>query len=338
MAGGLKKRVVKARAAPQVETWPADAGPSRAEMIAGIRTLVAMGSCWLDRDPVCTVADRKQAATLRTVLASLDNAMAAQRRQTRLLTALLFRDELAIALGAPFLSDENGNRLIDREQQYAYLPHHVLGEWIGTSGMFLPTEPQVATDAVVVALQTGFFNFTLLAYRQPRSLSLEDARKYAEFARILAKDSYIGAMQAAGATVAKVLAEHDAENWKYANKTIWNPAVAFETENQKRAKTADTNFGRWLKNDRHPDRPQSMASDEPRVWYGPDSVDMGEFFGARRTSERSPNPRQRAAALLIADVCAGDASLAAQIEAADEGWPGLWPMAARGRLAANRAK
>ena len=307
---------------PKVGTWEEGQEPTHIELIQGLRTFVSMASCWLDRDVERRGADLAQAKNLRDILKLLENARELQSCQTRILWATMFRDEVAVSLGATVKTDADGNRLVDREEKSNKLPNQLLGLWYGMAGMFIDAKNR---DRLIETIRTGFWNYTWFALGQARNLSVAAAQEYVVDARALVADIKktkgitMGASELASCIVVKILVDEDGDNWIDGV----NPGGPSDEP-----EAAEARFSRYLKLVRHPDRPQTNDAASGR--FGPDSIDLGEFFGARRTTVAATNPRQWAAAKFIADACLGSDELAGQVAVSDRGYPSMWALAARG--------
>ncbi|MBM4346331.1 MAG: hypothetical protein FJ100_23395, partial [Deltaproteobacteria bacterium] len=68
------------------------------DIVAGLRTLAAIGACWLDRAPKGNLHDRKQRQQLNEVLGLLCQMAEHQRQVAEDLAFVQFRDELAVLI------------------------------------------------------------------------------------------------------------------------------------------------------------------------------------------------------------------------------------------------
>ena len=304
MAKRLKKKV---------GTWTANDGPSREELVEAIRTLTAMASCWLDRDPQKRGTDAEQAERLGIVVEELRAAAEAQRAHVRIVIATLLRDEVAVALGAETtIDDAAGDTMTARKLRFPHLPCLLDPQWRLAYPLFWDDDP------VVTALRGGFYDYTRFVHGAPQDLSVEDARLLARIARKnLTTHTNIdhtvhvasGPTQAASGIVVKML--RDEPGW--ITESVSGPSDAPDI--------AEARFTRWLARHRHPDRPPA-----------PYAVDHGEFFGARRTDVPAQDPRASAAARLVAEVCQDHDKLLAELQPAGGASTGPWSRAALGTV------
>jgi hypothetical protein len=297
---------------------PTDTDLTREQLETAVRTLVSMASCWLDRDPEPRGIDALQSKRLRLVVETLARAATEQQVQVRRILASLYRDEIALALGSTMNTDpKDGNYLEDRARRYPNLPRQVLAEWAFTYAGYDDPDP------VVTALRAGYFNFTLLGEGEGQNITIEIAHEYAAHLRKLAKDGY-GAGQAASSVVVEILQEQtifgDAE-WTIAAARGESGGSNEDTK----IKTAEKRMNRTLRETRHPDRLPL-----------PDAVDLGEFFGARKSRSVGLDPREAAATDLIAAAAGLQRSADGAFRPTRDGWPGRWVAAARGHVSSSR--
>jgi hypothetical protein len=316
----MAKRTARRTAAKELE---------RRDLVVAVRTLVAMASCWLDRDPATRGVDSSQARRLRSVVDALAVAAADQQRQARRILAGLYRDEVAVALGNSMEAEPAlGNYLKDRAKRYPNLPRQLLAEWVGTYPMFQSDSP------VAQAIVAGYFNFTLLGYGVGEVLNQSRVGKYVADLEKMAEVKEIGMSQAASAIVVRILAKElvqASEEWSIGPARVRaKPPKAAKPDDDdidawiKESKTAEKRMNRALGAERHPDRLPM-----------PDAVDLGTFFGARKSNVAGLDPRAAAALDLLAAASEMQLDLDGNLKQADYRWPGTWSTASRGLVDGN---
>ncbi len=285
-------------------TWQENEAPTREQIVAAIRTLASLGSCWLDRDPDIRGSDDAQQRVLAEVVKLLAKVPGKQVKHAQQVIAATVRDEVMIAMDDDPASHvdpdslENGNLFLRRNTER---PAQLRPDWGGR-----PREE--GEDRLRIAIRNASENAgALLPGVAPRltAKEKEDVLKRAQ----------------------SNLSEATAPLWdakrspQEAASTIALQLVGLTTA--RAADNDDSQINRLLDNVRHPDQGKGQGA-----------VDSGEYFGARRSKPQFPgepnpaNPRAAAAAALLSEAAGGKGALAWQIERASP--PHLWTLAARG--------
>jgi hypothetical protein len=302
--------------------WSKKQRPTRADLIEAIRTLVSMGSCWLDRDEDQRDGDVGQAELLEQVVQSLRDAATAQRKHARKVLTILYRDEVAKALAkGPEVGWSAG-----RDSRFPNLPHQREVTWRATYWMFPDDDP------VVTALRAGYFNYSGHTGGKGLQLPAERARDYAKQATSMLAAGH-GPATAAGSAVLRALHGNHPDG-----VTDWTDSHGAPPGFG--AKAVDRRFSRLLKDYRHLDSSQrnmdlgvAEAAAEttsanlgnpngprrPRAGRG-GLLDLGEYFGALCREPDVVNPRSVAAWSLLAEVAANPALAPVLAELGGDTW------------------
>lgn len=291
---------------------------TRETLVEGLRTYVAMASCWLDRHPATRDIDADQEQKLKDVVGLLHCAAARQREHAELAVATIFRDDVAIALGAEsVLEPRGGVHAAHRKARFPHLPSLVPNTLRSTEVRISQTlDPDPQLDRVFGAVLKGHAMWLLRCDSRPakveawREMSLPFAKQLAGRG-LVDRESPLMPMGAATRIVAALTGE-----------------TGSTTGQDVRDESTAKRFQRGLQN-RHPDG-------ESAGWA---VADEGTYFGA--TASREPGHEQYpvllqrswSAATFIAGACEADTELAGQIvNSHDEPsflWH-LWPQFARG--------
>ncbi len=283
--------------------WTEGEGPSRETLVAAIRTLVSMASCWLDRDSEARGIDSKQRERLEQVVALLAEAATVQREDADDRLLICFRDDLAMALGAAHRPVPGGHELTERAAKAGQVATVVPG---GLSTVGVVWRPAASTPAAVGrlahAIAAGFADLRLNGYAGPLAIQFNDGVA-PEQATALAK----------AALVQRTPKKFD-DAWTpvaVANgivDQILGRAVKLEAGGPRGDTAAEARYGRILAR-RHADRLIPTRVD----------VDLGAYFGARfARSAKSAKAsvaqvRAWAVARLIAEVCDAGLDLADEL-------------------------
>ena len=293
--------------------WPHDVTPTRDEIVHAVRTLTSLASCWLDRDPEKCGSDVEQVRLLREICDKLKEVEQIQQKQVALVLATNARDVLAVELGARAKVGEDGQtclvqRAAGRAKAKSDLPPPHIWER-STVAMHMAQGPFTAHDAVLKNLASQFAIFTDRTRVSDQTIEKvrEVAQKLSPRTNLQGKTKFSKQSPSVAAGVAiHQLGFHDVEY------------TAGPAGTEKR-------WDRACETERHPDRPP------------PDGIDCGLFFGARMTSSgESGQPlgsdaRTWAAARLVAEVFGASEDVVAALARPDNGWPGVWRLAACGR-------
>lgn len=316
-------------------------------LIAAIRTLVAMGSCWLDRDPVQTGPDEKQRGRLIEIVELLETASEKQREHAEGVSATMFRDAVAVRMGSAARELPEGDSIIvERHKRAARGDGFVVRDYnVSLKGLFGSRLPRTAVDDVAEALRFGHSHWVKSCGGSPvwpfarRTHSLAFSRKLARDALDgLASKKFKGPQEAATFAVGELVGYDQSEDPRVQHGAARLEADAIDGQHfgesleqvaERRAfERAKQKFRTFVSARRE----TSMAGNVP-------NPDTGTYFGARSFRRRPQDgrakviPRAWSGAQLVAAACDGGQNLADAIfdERGDSvhGWH-VWRSAAHG--------